>query len=243
MNPKWKSAKSKRRGRPRKLRRRRRLRQFKNGILSIRRKTAPCYLVPTAIAGIPQTINGTGMNSAWLTLGTPVGLNGTNYDIPFTMEFRLSDITGYTDITNLCDQYKINSVKVNIYYNSTTADVNGPASMPSIFYISDHDDSGVVSRDQIRQRMGLKYKQFTSNKPRVSMGVRPRVAPIIYDGATSAYSIPIRATWLNTAYSDAPHYSIRGYFSNVYLPSNVDKAQVSLFTFDITYSVTGKDFD
>jgi len=243
MNPKWKKPRSKLRRRIRRYRRAKMMgRRAKQGFLTIKRKTAPCYLAPSPIAGSPLSINGTGVNINWLQLGTPVLVNGDNYNVPFTMEFRLSDITGYSDIINLCDQYKINSVYVNVYHNSNVADVNSPASMPSIFYIADHDDSGLDTVNNLRQRMGLRYKQFTSNKPRISMSVRPRVAPIVYDGVSDAYAIPTRPTWINSAYSSAPHYSLRGYFSNVYLPANTGQ-QVTLFTFDITYSVVAKDFD
>jgi len=222
----------------------RRARLYKNGILNIVRKTNTCYLANTVTAGIPIAVPGAGMNANWLQLGTAVATNGSNYDIPFSMEFRLSDIVGYADITNLCDDYKINNVKVTIYYNSNVAGVDSPASIPSIFYVNDNDSSEVTTVSTFRQRMGIRYKQFTANKPRISMKVAPKVAPIIYDGlTTNGYSIPLTTTWLNTAFPTVPHYSLRGYFSNVYCPSILDKTQSTLFTFDITYSVTGKDFD
>jgi len=219
------------------------LRYVSKGFLNLKRKTNTCYVVPTAIAGVPQAIAGSGVSGSWLTLGTPVAISGSNYDVPFAMEFTMSDIIAYTDITNLADQYKINSVYINIVYNSNVADVNSPASMPGIYYIQDHDDSGVNTVSQTRQRMGLKYKSWGSNRTHVSVGVRPKVAPLIYNGATSGYSVPLTTTWLNCLTPSVPHYGIRGYFTNMYIPSNVDKLNVNLFSFDITYSISAKDFE
>jgi len=76
------------------------------------------------------------------------------------------------------------------------------------------------------------------------MKLRPKVAALVYgDTTTSGYAIPMRPTWLNTSYPTVPHYSLKGYLSNVYCPSITDKTQSTLFTYDITYNVTGKDFD
>lgn len=243
MNPKWKKPRRKTK-KPTAIRRRRRAALYRNGLLNIVRKTNAAYLLTTNTAGVPQAVAGAGMNPNWLQLGTPGNLNGQNYDIPFSMEFRLSDIVGYADIVNLCDDYKINWVKVTIYYNSNVASVDSPASIPSIFYIADTDSSEVPTVSAFRQRMGSRFKQFTANKPRISMKLSPRVAPLIYSSeGVEGYSIPVSPTWMNTAYPSVPHYSLKGYLTNVYLPSTLDKAQVTLFTYDITYGVTGKDFE
>ena len=226
------------------LNRRRTGRYYKKGILNITRKTNVCYLANTVAVGIPIAIAGAGMSTEWLNLGTAIATNGQNYDIPFTMTFRLSDVVNYAEIANLCDDFKINNVKITIYYNSNVAGVDTPASMPSLFYISDDDSAEVQTVSQLRQRMGLRLKQFTANKPRCLMKLVPKVAPIIYDGVTTVgYAIPMRPTWLNTSYPSVPHYSVKGYLSNVYCPSITDKTQSTLFTFDITYDITGKDFD
>ena len=223
---------------------RRRRQRLSKGFLTLRRKTAPCYVTNSATAGSPTAVAGSGVNANWLQLGTPVAVNGLNYDVPFSMQFTMSDIIAYTDVTNLCDQYRINNVQVSINYNSNSADVNGPSSMPGIYYITDDDDAGVTTVNAVRQRMGLKYKSWGSNRTHVSMGVRPKVAPLLYGpGGTTGYAIPLRATWINTLSDSVPHYGIRGYFTNVYLPSSTSKDQSVLFTFDITYSVSGKDFD
>lgn len=243
MNPKWKIPRRKR-AKKAKFARRRRARLYKNGILNIQRKTNACYIVNSSTQGAPVASAGYGMNPGWLSLGTPIQTNGNNYDVPFSMEFRLSDIVGFADIVNLCDDYKINSVKVTVYYNSNVATVDSPASIPSIFYITDTDSSEVPTVSAFRQRMGSRFKQFTANKPRISMKLSPRVAPLIYSSeGVEGYSIPVTPTWMNTAFPSVPHYSLKGYFSNLYCPSNLDKSQSTLLTFDITYNVTGKDFE
>jgi len=61
----------------------------------------------------------------------------------------------------------------------------------------------------------------------------------VYNGETSAFSIPSRAQWINAGYVDVPHYGIKGYLQNVPLGST--QQYVSAFTFDVTLRVACKD--
>jgi len=244
MNRKWKVPRRKRPTKGRRLRRNfRPLSMTKStGSLTLCRKTNTCYIASSATQGTPLVVAGAGVSPAWLALGTPIPINGSNYDVPFAMEFAMSDIIAHADVVNIADQYKINGVQISINYNSNSADVNGPASMPGIYYIQDHDDAGVQPLASTRARMGLKYKSWGSNRTHVSFTVRPKPAPLIYNsGGVGGYSIPLTTTWLNTLNPDVPHYGIRGYFTNMYLPGAKDQA--SLFAFDITYSITAKDLE
>lgn len=241
MNPKWKKPRA-RRARRKLFRKRKAGRVLGKGGFLLTRKTNRCNVFSTTVPGVIGSAAGTGMSSAWITLGTPELINGLNYDVPFSMEFTMSDIIGYTDVTGIADQYKVNWVKVSMNYNSNSADVNGPASMPGVYYIQDSDDAGVTTVSQVRSRMGLKYKSWGSNRTHLSFVVKPKVAPLIYNGTgTSGYAIPLRTTWLNTLTPSVPHYGVRGYFTNLYLPGV--KEQAVLINFDITYSISAKDLE
>jgi len=190
-------------------------------------------------ANIPATTS----NYA-LQFGTPVQIGGSaNYMVPFSMQFCLSDIINYTDVTQLADQYKIIGVKVAISYNSNVADVDSGSAMPYIFYTTDNDDSALLSVQQIKERMGVQSRYYSSSKMVVFINAKPKVAPLIFGSdstGSSAYAVPIKPTWINSEYPSAPHYGVRGFIGNWYLPGS--KETTTIFDFDVTYKVVAKDF-
>jgi len=92
----------------------------KAGFFQIVRKLPEFWLQNTATAGVPRLgwISG-GSEVAYtgttMQLGTlSAGMNGS-VDIPFAMNFRLSDIINYTDITSIADIAITTSANANIY--------------------------------------------------------------------------------------------------------------------------------
>lgn len=176
-----------------------------------------------------------------LSLGTPVLITGTAncYDIPFAMKFRLDQLMNSNDITNISDQYKINSVKVKVHVNGQSTYYLGNAGsvQPWIEYIQDYDDATVPTLAQIREKMGVRTKYFSGVSQAVTMGVRPRIADVVFgSGVSNAYAINKRAQFLDCNYPNVEHYGLKGVLHNVQLPgtSNVS----SLFDWDVTQYVT-----
>jgi len=242
MNPKWKK--------PRRARRpARRLRRLRNpagrlGGFTIIRRYDPIYVVNGVIGGNP-----TNTNTTVLTLGTPelqssIGVD--IYNIPFAWSFDLKNLAQYTDITGICDRYKIVSAIVKVSYNANTATGTQDGStgsgtaqasfMPLVNYIVDYDDDGFQPTQALRAKMGLKQRVFKNGNSQVVMKVAPRPAQPVYD---SAFAVPARTQWINSGYSGVTHYGLKGYLQNVSLGPNAK--YISCFTFDVALKVQCKD--
>lgn len=213
----------------------------RQGHLKIARKTA---LIQTysnsAVAGTMVKVDPTG---TCLSLGTPVLITGTTncYDIPFSMLFRLDQLMNSTDITNIADQYRINSVKVSLHVNGVSNIYlnNAGSTQPWVEYIQDHDDAVVPSIAQIREKMGVKTKYFSANKFKITMGVRPKIADTIFgSGVSSAYAVG-GSPFINCSYPNAEHYGLKGVLHNVQLSGNANVS--SLFDWDVTQYIIAKD--
>lgn len=192
--------------------------------------------VPSSVAPGNYALNVTN-NS--ITLGTPVAVPGglNMYDIPFTVRFRLDELTSYTELTSLFDRYKITGCLVKCHLLNFPADSRIVA--PYIDYIQDYDDANTITVSQMREKMGVKTKAFTTAKPIVTMGVRPRVAQEIYSsGVSTAYAVPRGSTWINAQYPSVEHYAIKGILRNAYLPATAGALPIS---WDISYGVALKD--
>lgn len=221
----------------RRFRKMKRLIAPKNGGTFIVRKVQELISsVPTNIAG-GYSIS-TSNNS--IILGTPVATPAIalqTYDVPFTVKFRLDELTAYTELTSLFDRYKIVSAMVKCNFANYPADTRIP--LPYIDYITDYDDASLPTVAGMREKMGVKSKYFSASRPRVTMGVRPRVAQEVFNnGVTTSYSVPRGGTWINAQYPGVEHYSIKGVIRQLYLP-NVSGS--SPMTWDISYGVALKD--
>lgn len=209
------------------------------GSFAIARKTS---LIQTysnsAVAGTIVKVDPTG---TCLDLGTPVAITGTTncYDIPFSMKFRLDQLMNSTDITNISDQYKIKSVKVNVHVNGVSNIYlnNAGSVQPWIEYVQDYDDAGVPTLAQIREKMGVKTKYFSGSKFGITMGVRPRVADVIFgSGITTAYAVNKKSQFIDCNYPNVEHYGLKGVLHNVQLSGTANVS--SLFDWDVTQYVT-----
>lgn len=171
-------------------------------------------------------------------LGAAVAELGTNaFAYPFSMSFRLDQLLNYSDLTSIADYYRIKNVTVLVTCNATNNPVDGVASMPLCYWDEDYDDDVLPTVGQVRERMGTKQFQFGNGKTH-NMTLSPKVSPIVQNaGTANAYSVPVRATWINSASPKVPHYGIKGYLSNVYC---VNQQQIS-FKFDVVFDVECKD--
>lgn len=214
------------------------------GFLSIVRKAPVITLVNSTTAGLP-TLNDPTLSC--LSVGTPVasaGLTGL-YDIPFSMTFRLDQVTQSGDITALADSYKIQGAYVRLFYNSNQSSSSTASAVqgrPYLQWIADYDDAGVPNLNNFRARMGLKFRTF-KDSGYIGMTVRPKPTMEVFGPVGTSYSLPNRSPWITTADADVPHYSIKGALMNVPLPGGALATQgQSVFTFDVALKVLAKDF-
>jgi len=214
------------------------------GGFMITRRYDPVYVVNGVIGGVP-----TNTNTTVLTLGTPelqssIGVD--IYNIPFAWSFDLKNLAQYTDITSICDRYKITGATVKVSYNANTATgtqdgatgsgTSQASFMPLINWIQDYDDDGVQPSQALRAKTGLKQRVFKNGNSQVTMKVAPRPAQSVYD---TAFAVPNRSMWINSGYSGVSHYGLKGYLQNVSFGPN--SKYISCFTFDVTLRVACKD--
>lgn len=215
-----------------------RKRTTSKGFVKINRHLPEIYVRNSSVAGTAQISDPTG---TCIALGAPIADGGAagTYSIPFSMTFRMDQIINSTDITNLCDQYKLRYFKVRMTYQSTQASVGGLAIMPNLTWIQDHDDNVVPpSVNALREKMGSRNVSFGFNKY-IKIGVVPKCADTVFNnGITSAYSVP-KSLWLNSTYAGVEHYGIKGILNNVNLAASTTTA--TQFKFDISAVVYGKD--
>ena len=183
---------------------------YTQGHLMLKRKLPEINMYNTSVQGVYTLTNQT-----CLELGTPIQNFQQTYDIPFSMKFRLDQIINSSDITNFADQYKIKYVTIKIYFNSNTASVSGTSSLPVIQYIVDHDDASLAgaSVNALREKMGVKFKNFTANKNVIKMALQPRVSQAVFNNGVIqpvAYEVPNKPVWLNSAYPGVEHYGVKG---------------------------------
>lgn len=190
------------------------------------------------------TVAVTGSVSNAVLLGVPtqsVGATGTtSYDVPFSMRFSLNQIINHTDITNLCDKYRIAGAYIRFYNNKTGASINSTGGYACMQYITDHDDALVPIVSSLREKMGVKFKTFNNASSYIGVKCRPVPAREVFNtGITSGYEVPKYAPYLDCANDTIEHYGIKGVISNFNLPAT---ANTELIKVDIALLIQAKDF-
>lgn len=207
------------------------------GHFRINRRLPEMFIVNTSVANTPQVIDTTG---SCLQLGSPVANQWGTYDLPFSLQFMLSQVLNNSDIVTIADKYKIKAAYVRIFFNSGVTSVGSTYSMPQVYHIIDKDDSTPVPPAQIREKMGVKYKTFKNESSYIGIKCYPVPAMTVYNTAlSSGYSIPNKSVWLDCNNSSVPHYGVKGVLTNVNLPTT-STAQVG-FKFDISLELEAKD--
>lgn len=235
----WSKRKSTKQAKRARVYRRRKAVAKKNrtGYLKIVRRLPEMFITNTSTINTPQVIDSTG---SCLQLGSPVLNQWGTYDLPFSTQFSLAQLINASDITNIADKYRIKAVIIRLFYNSTNSAVGSLYSMPQVYHITDHDDSTVPTPNQVREKMGVKYKTFKNASSYIGIRVNPRPVQELYNSAISTgYSPMNKAPWIDCNSPNIPHYGVKGILTNVNLPTTAN-AQVG-FKFDVSLVVEAKD--
>lgn len=209
----------------------------RTGFIKVVRKTGEIFVQNSAVAGAVQITDSTGTCLQMSTAGVSTGFANT-FDLPFAMKFSLSQILNSSDITNICDKYKIKKTVIRIYFNSNQNSIQSTNSLPQVTYMTDQDDASIPTSAQVREKMGAKIKYFNSRNY-VTLVCYPRpVTEVFNTGVTSAYS-PGRQLWIDCNNNNVEHYGLKGVLQNVNLAASPSFAVG--FKFDVTHTIYGKD--
>lgn len=207
------------------------------GYVKLNRRLPEMWITNSSVANTPVVVDTTG---SCLQLGAPVANQLGTYDLPFSLQFMLSQVLNNGDISNFADKYRIKSVYIRLFYNSSNASTGSLYSMPTVYHITDHDDSSPETPAQVREKMGVKFKTFRNASSYIGIRVNPKPADTLYQTAVSSgYEVPRVSPWINCSYPSVPHYGVKGILSNVNLPVNTS-AQVG-FKYDISVTLEAKD--
>lgn len=216
----------------------RRLNTRSQGYMNINRKLETLAILTGNEIGSVTSIDTTG---TCITLGVPTPVSGAlagTYDVPFSLKFRLDQLSGYTELTNLFDQYKINGVKANIaqFYNTSSVTSVG---LPWLETFNDHDNSLPEVLGQVRQRMYTKSTYYSATKQVAALYCKPKPSMAIYGNTVTGITpgASYRQTpWLDCSFPNVEHYSIKGIIHNMWLGNT----GTNRFNIDIEMNVSLK---
>lgn len=131
----------------------------------------------------------------------------------FAFDYRLLDVANHSEFTNLFDSYQICKVQlefipdvsnINRQIGDTTA---AGYTVPLVYVHRDLDNATApTSEAQMSQRQSVVVKKATD---RFTISLVPQIGREVYRTAVStAYETPYKVVWLDTSYSDIPHYGI-----------------------------------
>lgn len=146
----------------------------------------------------------------------PVDITGTTYQLG--MVFKLDDVKGAADFSDLYDRFMLTCVVLRFKlvsnpYNAINL-ANNPAVnnhanwFPKLWYCPDYDDNASETLAQLKERSQTKCKVLRPNSI-VTVVVRPAVTVQTYRTATTTGYAPKWKQWIDMANQDVPHYGLK----------------------------------
>lgn len=133
------------------------------------------------------------------------------------MVFKLSSATDFGDFANLFDRYKITGVKLQFLYQcniSNNDSTSGTNALPLISYSFDGDDATIPSSlDEVQKKQYCHQKILNGNYM-FSVYLKPRILKEVYNSALTTGYNSAKATWLDSAVPDTPHYGLKMWLNN-----------------------------
>lgn len=178
-----------------------------------------------------------GASSISTPFGSATGF-ANYYDFGVGMFFTLKDLANVLSYTSIYDQYRINWVDIKITYLSSNANITGVGVLPTIFSVTDNDNSTVPGNERtVRAKQGSKAFRVAENRNVMTMRVRPK-AVVVVDSTTGvipALQAPTNG-WLDCIENNVVHYGIKFWIDNVYLP--IGTTTNTALQFEYTYNVS-----
>lgn len=137
--------------------------------------------------------------------------------------FALQDVYNTTSYQKLFEYYKINKVVITLRYkadgqvrqDSVVTSSPGTQSVnevnPLVWFKVDHNDVAADTLDQMKASMRTKEMQFTNNKPKLTIVLKPAILEEAYKSTVASTYVPKWGQWLTTQDPTVPHYGIKMY--------------------------------
>jgi len=173
--------------------------------------------------------------SRWITALTGTNVTNCTYDtgtsiialnVPstpvnstcaFSTTFALADLPNVSEFSSLFDDFMITGCKVQIKMidnpDSNSTLNAGAASQqnnfyPTIWYVTDLDDSNNVTLAQIKEFQGVRHRVLKPNQE-LNIMVRPRTLTQVYRSSLSTSYATNKKQWIDMTATDTPHYALK----------------------------------
>jgi len=221
------------------------------------RKANPYQIVPssgrtvsfwrkTEMSILINQLNGFGPGGNNLNFGFSLGrvfgfLNGSLTYAPVTSDF--------SDWQALFDYYRLNAVKMQIYFSKTNNDQSAGATigMPMLLICNDFDDIGeTMTLSTMNQRIGVRHVQFDANNSKgITHYIKPKPTTVVVQtdistGVQSASNsgVTMGTQWLDTAQNNIVHNGVKVFYNNQGLTTNTNIGNIT-FVWDVEYVFKG----
>lgn len=150
---------------------------------------------------------------------TNVPVNGSG----IFQSFQFADIYNSTSYQKLFEYYRINKVIITLRYKADlnvrldTVTTSQPGTTapneanPVVWFKVDHNDVSADTLDLMKASTRTKEMQFTNNKPKLQITLKPAILNESYKSITASTYIPKWNQWLTTQDPSVPHYGIKLY--------------------------------
>lgn len=138
-------------------------------------------------------------------------------DGQFTIYFQIADLPQVSSFSSLFDEYRVNRVVYKFdpvvqqtSYTTLTTDVVDPFQVQYLNTVIDFDDATIVTS----MSSMMEYETFRKTSPgrKTVRTFIPSISNEVYrtGGGTIGYGRKSKQ-WIDLAYTDVPHYGIKGY--------------------------------
>lgn len=211
------------------------------GEMTTTRLVTEFFLTNTVALGVPGIQGGPTLAS--MLLGTTAASTGPGYNIPFALQFAISQVQNGTEIVQVFDQYRINWAKVFITYQHNVSTASGSSTMPTLLWFPDFDDAIPVGPGSCREHAGCEIREFTADKRTHVMKVTPRFLGGLFDVAAGAPTwARTESGWIDVGTTNIAHYGIKGYLANVELPATGIEPYTTSFRIDVQLNISLRGF-
>lgn len=189
--------------------------------------------------------NGLGNNLNWgFSLGRIFGFINGSFQYAVT-------VSSSSEFQALFDYYKIDAVKIQMFYTKNTDPVSTTTGashgMPIILIANDFDDIGEsMTLATMNERVGVRHTQFdATNTNGINHYIKPKPTSVMVqtDVSTGVQSISnsgvvFGSQWLDVAASNIVHNGVKVFYDNQGLSAATNLGNVT-FVFDVCYVFKG----
>lgn len=186
---------------------------------------------------------GQGLSLNWgFALGRIFGfINGNFFFSPL--------VPNASDFQNLFDYYKIEAVKMQVFFIKNTSDQSGGSTigMPILLLANDFDDIlETMTLATMNERVGCRHVQFNAdNLNGINHYIKPKATQVLVQSdvstgfqSSSSSGINFGSQWIDVATSNIIHNGIKVFYDNQGLTGASALGNVT-FVFDVCYVFKG----